>query len=121
MIQVSADMNQGLVLIKVTGKLEEDELQEAAGPLVDEIIAEQGQVSGVLIDATGFDGWDGLPSLLSHLKFVKHHHKHIRKVALVGNKTWQSLGPKVAGLFLDALPKYFPEEQMTQARDWLAL
>ena len=120
MIEVKADMDQGLVLVKIVGKLEEGELQDIAGPVVDEIIAEQGQVKGLLLDATGFEGWDGLPALLSHLKFVKHHHKFIRKVALVGNRTWQSIAPKVASLFLDALPKYFPEEQMTSARHWVS-
>lgn len=120
MIEVKADMDQGLVVVKVVGKLEEGELQDIAGPVVDEIIAEQGRVKGLLLDATGFEGWDGLPSLLSHLKFVKHHQKFIRKVALVGNHTWQSIAPKVASIFLDALPKYFPEDQMTSARHWVS-
>ena len=99
MIEVKADMEQGLVVVKVVGKLEEGELQDIAGPVVDEIIAEQGQVKGLLLDATGFEGWDGLPSLLSHLKFVKHHQKFIRKVALVGNHTWPRLGVRIGGVW----------------------
>ncbi len=120
MIEIdTSQVDNGIVRVKILGKIERDDFEKHLAPVADHVIEEQGKITGLLIDVTEFGGWDGLSSLLEHLKFVKHHHKHVQRLAVVGNHTWQEFLPKIARLFVNAELKYFDQEKQSDAETWV--
>ncbi|NOZ23166.1 MAG: STAS/SEC14 domain-containing protein [Planctomycetes bacterium] len=115
MIEVTPRIEEGIVQVKVLGKLEKSDFAEKIGPLADEVIAEQGKLNGLILDLTAFDGWDGLPALLEHMRFVKNHHKYVRRLAVLGNKTWQKVLPRLAQVFVNAEVKTFDAADAAEA------
>ena len=39
--------------------------------------------AGILIEAPAFPGWEDLGAMAAHFRFVRDHHKLIKKVGLV--------------------------------------
>ncbi|MDA3971436.1 MAG: hypothetical protein PF442_08790 [Desulfobulbaceae bacterium] len=62
-------------MLVVNNKCNQRKLVRDGRAEADRIITDRGAIKGVLIDATGFDGWDSLLALMGHLSFVKEHHK----------------------------------------------
>ncbi len=109
----------GIVRVKVEGKIEKGDFDKHVGPVVDELIEHQGKITGLLIDVTSFDGWTGITALLEHIRFIRHHHKYITRVAIVGNHTWQAILPRLAPLFVNATVSYFDENDHDTANLWI--
>ena len=40
-------------------------------------------VVGLVIEITSFPGWESIGAMASHFRFVRDHHKHIKKIAVV--------------------------------------
>ena len=55
---------------------------------VDVLIKEHGNIR-VLIDASGFDGWENLDAAEHHFSFVKGHHEKIKNLAVVAGHMWR--------------------------------
>ncbi len=111
--------DSGIVRVKVEGKIEKGDFDKHVGPVVDDLIEHQGKITGLMIDVTSFDGWTGLGALLEHIRFIKHHHKYLDRVAVVGNHTWQAILPRIAPLFINAQVKYFDETAHDAANLWI--
>jgi hypothetical protein len=119
MIDLYPNKEDGWVEAKIHGKIEEDDFAKV-GPVADEMIAEEGKLKGVVLNATEFTGWQNLHALLNHLKFEKARHRFIARVALVGNKRWQEDAPKLVSIFVDATVRFFPKAEMDAARAWVS-
>lgn len=110
----------GIVEVRVTGKLHKEDLLEKLEPVLDELIEKRDTINGLMIDATDFEGWDGLSTIMSHMGVVHRHHKLIKRVAVCGNKKWQKMLPKFSNVFLKPELKYFDgENAAADARNWL--
>jgi hypothetical protein len=119
MIEFHPSLEEGWGEALIHGKIEEGDF-EKFGPVADDMIADQGALSGLVLNATEFTGWENLHALLNHLKFVKNHHRFIKRVALVGNRQWQEAAPKLVGVFVKAEIRFFAEEDSEAARRWAA-
>ena len=42
----------------------------------------RGKLTGLLIEARSFPGWDSFGALIQHLKFLRDHHRKIDRVAV---------------------------------------
>lgn len=51
--------------------------------MIDPYIREKGRLTGLLIEAVSFPGWDSFGTLIEHLKFVHDHQRNIDRVAVV--------------------------------------
>ena len=110
----------GIVEICITGKLHKEDLLEKLEPALDELLETQDTITGLMIDAIEFEGWDGLSTIMSHMGVVRRHHKFIKRVAVCGNKGWQKMLPKFSNVFLKPELKFFGgEDAKTEARNWL--
>ena len=118
MIEFTPYINDGVIEVKVHGKLESIDFQKV-GPVMDEMIEHQGKLKGLLLNITDFEGWAGIQGLMSHLKFVKAHHHYIERVAAVGDKRWMALCPQLISIFVKAEPKYFDVNELEKAREWV--
>ena len=109
---------EGLLILRPKGRLEAADFQNVAGE-IDPYIEANGKLNGILLDAESFPGWKDFAALLAHLKFVREHHRKIAKIAVVSDSGFLAFAPKVAGHFVQAEIRHFPQSQRDEALRWL--
>ena len=113
-------LDEGILLLKPDGPLEASDFT-AVQHLVDAYLAKNGTLHGVLILAGhGFPGWKDFAALVAHLTFVKEHHRHIEKVAVVAEGGIASVMPSIANHFIHAEVRHFDLAHEEAGRAWLA-
>ena len=85
MIEVKPFIADGVVEVKVHGKLESLDFAKA-GSVMDPMIDHKGKIKGLLLNITEFESWAGNEALMTHFKFVKAHLQYIERGAAVGNR-----------------------------------
>lgn len=118
MITIGLNETDGIALLEPEGELCEADFKTAT-KLIDPYIEQWGALKGILIHTKSFPGWDSFAALLSHLKFVKEHHKKVGCVALVTDSALGDFGEHVASHFISAKVKHFAFDDMDQAKDWI--
>jgi hypothetical protein len=118
MIKARLDKENGILHIRPSGPLEEADFDQLSG-LADPYIAKKGKLAGVMVEIEKFPGWKNLTGMLQHFRFVRGHHRKIRRVALVTDARIGRVAEKVARHFLAAEVKRFAADQGRQARKWL--
>jgi hypothetical protein len=76
-------------------------------------------LQGVLILATEFPGWDSFATMITHLRFVREHHRLVKKVALVSDSVMAKIMPKLVDHFVSAEVKGFAFDKKSEAMAWL--
>jgi hypothetical protein len=74
MINAQLLRDDGILVVSPVDKLESTDF-ERLRLLTDPYLEEHGELSGLLIDAESFFGWDDFSSLISHLRFVRNYHR----------------------------------------------
>ena len=118
MLHVTLQPNYGIAILEPEGALTEADFLEAKG-IIDPYIAKSGGLKGVMIYTESFPGWESFNALLSHLSFVKEHHKFITKVALVTDSVMGSLLTPLVTHFVSAKVQLFPYSDVESAKSWL--
>ena len=109
---------QGVLIMQPNGELEAADFERLSAR-VDPYLAEAGVLDGVMIVAVHFPGWDDLAALISHLRFVREHHRKVRRVALVTSDRLVSAVPRFASRFIDSDVRSFPMQQRDEALLWV--
>ena len=118
MINYELRKDEGILIIRPTGSLEAADFQEIAHE-VDPYIQANGRLRGVLVDAESFPGWKDFGALFAHLRFVKEHHRNIKKIAAVSDSGFLAIAPKIASHFVQADVRHFAHSQREVALNWL--
>ncbi|WP_193164468.1 SpoIIAA family protein [Microbulbifer hainanensis] len=87
---------------------------------VDPVIIEHGRLEGLLIDAVDFSGWESFAALVTHCQFVRNHHRHIHKIAIVSDHSLLAFMPQLVDHFVCAEVRPFAVADRGRALDWLA-
>jgi hypothetical protein len=111
-------LDEKILVITPEGSLEAADFERLAKE-VDPYIEAKGTLNGLMIFTESFPGWENFAALLSHIKFVKEHHRNIEKVAAVTDSGFLSILPRVASHFVHADVKHFPYQDKKVALDWL--
>lgn len=119
MIEHELLAEQGILVIRPTARLEEDDFAELAKS-IDPYIEQHGALRGLMIQAERFPGWQGVEGLVSHIRFVKDHHKSIERVAVVSDSPFLSMLPKLASKVVHAKVRHFAVSERETAIRWLA-
>ena len=90
-------------------------LENAIAP----VLARDGALNGLVIEIGHFPGWDSLAALRRHLGFIRDHHRHVRRVAVVTDDALAALMEKLAEHFVSAEVRRFDGDQLAAARDWV--
>ncbi|YCM46808.1 STAS/SEC14 domain-containing protein (plasmid) [Verrucomicrobiaceae bacterium 227] len=114
--QILEDDN--IVIVEPKGRLSEEDFQQLTHD-VDQHLLRTESIKGLLIHVKLFPGWENLKGLLSHLRFVRDHHRKIRKVALASDSTLAEIIPKLADHFVKAEVKHFDFTEREMALEWL--
>lgn len=87
--------------------------------IVDPYIRENGKLNGLIIHTESFPGWQDFASMLTHIKFVKHHHALINKVAAVADDGIIAILPAIADRFVKADVRHFGADDLDNAIEWI--
>lgn len=118
MIDYDLDTANSVVLVRPQSRLGKEDFVELA-KAVDPQIEATGGLAGIIIDAPSFPGWQDFGSLVSHLRFVRDHQKHVKKVAVVTDSAMGDVAEHLASHFLSAEIRHFPAGQSEAAKQWI--
>ena len=109
---------KGILILRPDAALRAEDFAALAAS-VDPYLEQHGTLKGLMIDAPAFPGWESFAALLSHLRFVRDHHRRIRRVAVVSDSALLTAGPKIASHFVAAELKSFASAQRAAAMAWI--
>jgi hypothetical protein len=85
---------------------------------VGSIINQHGKIR-LLIDASGFHGWENLTAFEKHIGFVKAHQQKIERIAVIAGHEWQQWLIGTFRIFVHPEIKTFSKSQENEALEWL--
>ena len=118
MIDYELDKANSILRVRPESSLDKSDFAELA-KVVDPEIEAGGALAGLIIDAPHFPGWDSFGALVTHIRFVRDHHKHVKKVAVVTDSHLGDFAEHLASHFIAADIRPFPAGQIEQARHWI--
>lgn len=118
MIEHSLDTEHSILHVRPKSALERADFEQLA-KAVDPYIEETGGLAGLIIEAPKFPGWDSFGALAAHLRFVRDHHKRIRKIGLVTDSALGNVAERLASHFVAAEIKHFAVGDLEAARQWI--
>ena len=118
MIHYELLRERGVLTLKPEGALRAEDFVALAGT-VDPYIEQHGQLNGLMIEAGSFPGWKDFAALVSHLRFIRDHHRRIRRIAVVSDSKLLALAPKLASHFVSAEVRTFDVADRAAALAWL--
>jgi SpoIIAA-like len=110
--------DEGILILRPEGPLEASDFERVALE-VDPYIEEKGKLHGLMVDTESFPGWSDFGAFVSHLTFVRDHHRRIEKIAAVSDSGFLSIAPRIASHFVEAELRHFPYHEKEAALDWL--
>ena len=118
MLEHRLDTTHGIVHLHPTGPLEKEDFAKLART-VDPFIEKEGGLAGIIVDAPKFPGWDSLGAMAAHIRFVRGHHKQVKKIAIVTDAKLGDFAEKIASHFVAATIRHFPAGQAKAAEEWI--
>lgn len=119
MIEHTLDTSSSILYVEPKTSLQKGDFERLA-QTVDPYIEETGGLAGLIIDAPQFPGWENLGAMTSHFCFVRDHHKHIKKIALVTDSALGNVAEHLASHFVSAEIKHFPAGELDKAKQWIS-
>ena len=107
----------GVLVVEPSGVLRREDF-EAISRTIDPWIRTHGELRGVVVHARAFPGWENLGSLLRHVRFVREHHRNVRRVALAADGWAAELVPMLARHVVDVEMRQFPYAEFDEAVRW---
>ena len=110
--------DSGILVLQPDDKLTKADFESVAAE-IDPYIEANGPLKGLMVEAAKFPGWQGFSDMIAHFKFVRDHHKNIKRVAIVTDDQTTSHMPSFVKHFVSAEVKHFPHDEKTAAMNWL--
>ena len=118
MLDFQPNDEQAVAHVRLHGSIAENEYSQFL-PRLEAFIERHGRIR-VLLDLRGFDGWEDVSAFWQHVLLVKDHHRAVRRIAIVGERTWErviaELVPRLAGVE----GRYFDAASLDDAEIWAA-
>ncbi len=118
MIEHNLDPAHSILYIRPTSALAADDFAQLAAA-VDRHIDATGGLAGLIVELDAFPGWDSLGAMVAHFRFVRDHHRRVRKVAVVTDAALGDIAEKLASHFVAAKIRHFPAGHADAARQWI--
>ena len=109
----------GVLVVEVTAPLRAQDF-EALAATADAWLESHDALPGVVIHARQFPGWENAASMLRHFRFVRDHHRAVRRLALAADGKLADLIPGLAEHFVHAEIKRFGYDDLDDAVAWAA-
>jgi hypothetical protein len=115
-VDLQEDAGGKILVIKLTGKLTKEDYEHFV-PKVEGLIKEHGKLR-ILVQMHDFQGWAG-GALWQDIKFDLKNFRHIERLALVGEKSWEHGMAVFCKPFTTATIRYFDHNEIDQAETWI--
>ena len=109
---------KGIVIIKPSGPLNQKDFENLTKE-VDDYISRNTKLNGLIIHAKSFPGWEDFGSFIHHMRFIKDHHREIKRVAVSIDSNIMSIVPKITNHFVSAEVKHFDYDDIVAAKEWV--
>ena len=119
MIDHTLDTANSIVHARLRAPLAKEDF-EGLAKAIDPYLEKSGGLAAVIVEAPKFPGWDSFGALAAHLRFVRDHHKRIRKLALVTDSPIGNVAERLASHFVAAQIKHFAAGELEAAKRWAA-
>jgi hypothetical protein len=113
-----AVLDGGALHVQLMGRLDPEVIARVEDRLGDHIRNAEGGFR-LLLDLTEFDGWQGLTALSAHFSLVRQHAPLAKRVAVLGDQSWQQAAQRLAGSFNYAETRFFDAAARAEAEAWL--
>ena len=120
MIEFTLDTANSILHLRPKSALEKADFEQIAAA-ADPHIEKSGGLAGLIIEIKAFPGWDSLGAMAAHLRFVRDHHKRVKKIAIVTDSAIGNVGERLGSHFVAAQIKHFPAGQLEAAKQWVML
>jgi hypothetical protein len=110
--------NDNIVIVEPLEPLSNEDFQQL-GQDVDFHLERTGTLKGLLVSIEKFPGWNSFGAFLKHVRFVRDHHRKIRRVALASDSALADIAPKFAAHFVNAEVRRFGYDEREKALAWL--
>src|SRR6185436_14800591 len=111
MLDHELDTANSILYVRPKSALAADDFAALVGT-VDPHIEATGDLAGIVIETSSFPGWEGLGAMAAHFRFVRDHHRRVKKVAVVTDSALGTVAEKLASHFVSATIKHFPAGEL---------
>ena len=118
MIEYDLDTEHSILHVQPKSPIEQDDFVKIA-KAVDPHIEATGSLVGVIIEAPAFPGWESFRAMVNHFRFVRDHHRRVKRIAVVTVSHVGDIAEHLASHFVSAEIKHFPAGQIEAARQWI--
>lgn len=87
-------------------------------PQIDSLINEHGTIR-LLIDASGFDGWENIAAFTSQVEFIRNHERSIERIAIIAGRGWQRWVIASVRMFLQPEVRAYDQNRESEALHWI--
>ena len=108
---------RGVLVVEVRQALRAQDFDSLAAT-ADQYLDTHGDLPGLVIHAKAFPGWENLGGLIRHVRFVRDHHRRLRRVALASDSKLAGLAPRLAEHFVQAEVRRFGYDELDAAVAW---
>jgi hypothetical protein len=119
MIEYDLDSEHSILHVQPKSPLEQNDFVKIA-KAVDPYIEATGGLAGLIIEAPAFPGWDSFGAMVNHFRFVRDHHKRIKRIAVVTDSHLGDVAEHLTSHFVSAEIRHFPAGQIEAARQWIS-
>ena len=103
--------------ITVPDKLKADDFRHIA-PQIDSLISQYGKIR-LLIDASGFNGWENIEAFENHAGFVKNHQQKVERIAVIAAHDWQHWLIGAVRIFVHPEARAYDKNHESEALQWI--
>jgi len=107
----------GVLIVEPRGRLRREDF-DALASIVDPWIEAHGELRGLVVHAREFPGWENLGAAIRHLRFVRDHHRRVRRVAFCAGGALAAVLPRLAEHFVTAEVRHFDPADLDRAVAW---
>ena len=91
---------------------------DTGDPQIDSLIIQHGKIR-LLIDASGFNGWENIAAFENHAVFIKNHHQKIERIAVIATHDWQHWVIGAVRMFLHPEVRAYDKSHEAEALQWI--
>lgn len=118
MVEHELDTAHSILYVRPKSAFAAEDFTQLANT-VDPHIEATGGLAGIVIEVPSFPGWEGLGAMAAHFRFVRDHHRRVRKVAVVTDSALGNVAEHLASHFVSAEIKRFPAGETEAAKQWI--
>ena len=118
MVEHRLDTADSILYLRPKSALDKADFEQLA-KTVDPYIEKTGALAGVIIEAPAFPGWESLGAMVAHFRFVRDHHKQIKRIGLVTDSAMGNVAERLASHFVSAEIRHFSAGELEAAKRWV--